>query len=154
MNKNTTMPFILGIIIVAALAFVLAWQNSKQQVLPTNQMPSLSTDEERTSSEDVATTDIIKVETNIDTAVKVKSSSVKGYTLAQVAVHNTKSDCWTTINGGVYNVTTWISNHPGGESAIMSLCGTDGSSTFNGKHGGQPRPVSELAGFKIGILKQ
>jgi cytochrome b involved in lipid metabolism len=76
------------------------------------------------------------------------------YTLAQVALHNSASSCWTAINGGVYDVTTWINQHPGGPEAILSLCGTDGSAAFNGQHGGQARPAAELASFKIGTLIQ
>lgn len=76
------------------------------------------------------------------------------YTLAQVATHNSAQSCWTAINGGVYDVTAWVSQHPGGAQAILSLCGTDGSSAFNGQHGGERRPAQELAGFKIGTLIQ
>lgn len=76
------------------------------------------------------------------------------YTLADVAKHNNKTSCWTVVNGGVYNVTSWISQHPGGEQAIISMCGIDGSDAFNGQHGGQRRPANELASFKIGTLAQ
>jgi len=76
------------------------------------------------------------------------------YTLAQVATHNNASSCWTAINGNVYDVTTWINQHPGGRAPILSLCGTDGSAAFNGQHGGQARPAAELATFKIGTLAQ
>ncbi len=79
--------------------------------------------------------------------------TVTSYTLAQVATHNTASNCWSVVNGGVYNLTSWIGQHPGGQSAIKSMCGLDASADFNGQHGGQARPVSELAGFKIGVLK-
>ncbi|HVM91152.1 MAG TPA: cytochrome b5-like heme/steroid binding domain-containing protein [Verrucomicrobiae bacterium] len=76
------------------------------------------------------------------------------YTMADVQKHNSGSSCWTAINGNVYDVTNWINQHPGGPDAILSLCGTDGSSAFNGQHGGQGRPESELATFKIGTLTQ
>jgi cytochrome b involved in lipid metabolism len=76
------------------------------------------------------------------------------YTLADVSKHNNKADCWTTINGGVYNVTAWISKHPGGAQAIIGLCGIDGSDAFNGQHGGERRPATELASFKIGDLSK
>ena len=76
------------------------------------------------------------------------------YTMAQVATHNSATSCWTTINGNVYDVTTWINQHPGGKQAILSLCGVDGTAAFNGQHGGQSRPESELAAFKIGTLAQ
>lgn len=76
------------------------------------------------------------------------------YTMADVAEHNSASSCWTAINGSVYDVTSWIDQHPGGAAPILSLCGTDGSSAFNAQHGGQRRPESELATFKIGTLSQ
>jgi cytochrome b involved in lipid metabolism len=75
------------------------------------------------------------------------------YTMATVATHNTSSNCWTAVNGSVYNVTSWISQHPGGAGAILGMCGVDASSAFDAQHGGQRRPESELASFKIGTLK-
>ena len=80
------------------------------------------------------------------------SNTGKTYTLAEVATHTDAKSCWTTISGGVYDVTSWISQHPGGRDAILSLCGKDGSDAFNGQHGGQARPAAELASFKIGTL--
>ncbi|MCX6719237.1 MAG: hypothetical protein NTZ38_02580 [Candidatus Taylorbacteria bacterium] len=77
-----------------------------------------------------------------------------GYTMAQIKAHATASNCWTAVNGKVYDVTPWINQHPGGTRAIISMCGIDGSSAFNGQHGGQRRPASELASFVIGSLVQ
>jgi len=76
------------------------------------------------------------------------------YTLAQIATHNNASSCWTAVNGDVYDVTAWINQHPGGAQAILGMCGIDGSDAFNGQHGGQRRPATELASFKIGTLAQ
>ena len=76
------------------------------------------------------------------------------YTMAQVAAHNSQSSCWTAINGSVYDLTQFVGQHPGGSGAIVSICGTDGTDAFNGKHGGQARPAQELAGLKIGTLAQ
>jgi cytochrome b involved in lipid metabolism len=75
-----------------------------------------------------------------------------GYTMAQVAAHSSASSCWAAINGNVYDLTSWVNQHPGGPGAILSLCGTDGSDAFNGQHGGQRRPASELAQFLLGPL--
>ncbi|MDB5194518.1 MAG: conserved rane protein of unknown function [Parcubacteria group bacterium] len=78
--------------------------------------------------------------------------STKTFTLADVAKHASASSCYSIINGGVYDLTAWINQHPGGQDAILSICGKDGSAAFNAQHGGQSRPESELAGFKIGMF--
>lgn len=75
------------------------------------------------------------------------------FSLAEVQKHNSPSDCWSAINGSVYDLTSWISRHPGGPEAIISLCGADGSVLFNGQHGGQRRPASALVLLKIGTLQ-
>ncbi len=80
------------------------------------------------------------------------ASTQQSYTLAQVQQHNTASDCWAAINGGVYNLTDWISQHPGGPERITPLCGTDASAAFNGQHSGQSKPESTLTQFYIGEL--
>jgi len=80
------------------------------------------------------------------------ATSEKTFTLAQVQAHNSAEDCYTAINGSVYDVTSFTTKHPGGSAALISLCGIDGSSAFNGQHGGQQRPANELVNFKIGVL--
>ncbi|MEK7194180.1 MAG: cytochrome b5-like heme/steroid binding domain-containing protein [Patescibacteria group bacterium] len=75
-----------------------------------------------------------------------------GATLTTVAKHNSRSSCWSAINGSVYDLTSWIPNHPGGKQAILSLCGIDGSQSFNNQHGGSSKVARILGGFKIGTL--
>lgn len=85
--------------------------------------------------------------------VTPNTTTLSSYTLADVASHKTQADCWTVVNGDVYNVTSWIAQHPGGAQAIISMCGVDGSAGFDGQHGTARRPATELASFKIGTLK-
>ena len=75
-----------------------------------------------------------------------------GYTLAEVAKRNTQAECWVVIDGGVYDLTEWIRQHPGGSGAIRSLCGTDGTDQFNSQHGGEARPSSTLDRYYLGPL--
>ena len=75
-----------------------------------------------------------------------------GYTMAKVKENNSASSCWSIINGNVYDLTKWISSHPGGRSAITGMCGRDGTSTFNGKHRGDGGPASILSGYLLGPL--
>jgi cytochrome b involved in lipid metabolism len=75
-----------------------------------------------------------------------------GYTMEKVRENNSASSCWSIINGNVYDLTKWISSHPGGRSAITGICGRDGTSTFNGKHRGDGGPASILSGYLLGPL--
>lgn len=43
---------------------------------------------------------------------------------AQVAKHATARDCWLVISGGVYDVTAYLSEHPGGEDVVLDMAGT------------------------------
>lgn len=84
----------------------------------------------------------------------VSTGSASGtITMAQVATHNSPTDCWSAIDGKVYNLTQWINKHPGGAVVIKALCGKDGSAGFNGQHQGQRRPADELSRFLVGALK-
>ena len=80
--------------------------------------------------------------------------SASGYTMAKVKTHASAASCWSVINGNVYDLTAWINQHPGGSSAILSLCGTDGTSGFTGMHQGQRKPESRLSGYLLGPLSK
>merc|ERR1712060_1009713 len=57
-----------------------------------------------------------------------------GYTLDEVAKHTSKSDCWVVVNGEVLDVTKFLSEHPGGELAILTFAGKDATEEFNMIH--------------------
>ncbi len=87
-----------------------------------------------------------------DTPATVTPAVSTGISSATVAQHSSRTSCWTSINGSVYDLTSWIPKHPGGEQAILQLCGTDGSAKFNGMHGGDKAKEKLLSGFKIGTF--
>ncbi len=53
------------------------------------------------------------------------------YTMAQVAQHKTITDCWSAVNGGVYNLTNWLPRHMFGPFTVAAICGVDSSAIFN-----------------------
>jgi cytochrome b involved in lipid metabolism len=71
---------------------------------------------------------------------------------AEIRTHNSKSDCWSIVNGNVYNLTSYVSRHPGGQSVIANICGKDGSSAFTNQHSNQGRPNNVLSGFLLGAV--
>ena len=82
------------------------------------------------------------------------SATPAGYTMEQVKANNTATKCWSAIDGKVYDLTNWISSHPGGAGAITSLCGTDGTSAYINQHKGQSRPGSTLTAYLLGPLNK
>ena len=92
-------------------------------------------------------------QSNANTSTQTESDSAKTISMTEVQSANNEQKCWTVIEGSVYDLTDWAAKHPGGKQNILKLCGTDGTSFFNGKHGGQPQPVSTLEGYKIGTLE-
>ncbi len=69
--------------------------------------------------------------------------------LATISQHNSGSDCWTALNGKVYNLTSYIAQHPGG-SAMNVICGIDGTQIMSGQH---PSSYEAIVGsLQIGIL--
>jgi cytochrome b involved in lipid metabolism len=52
-----------------------------------------------------------------------KTVSMQEYTWEEVAKHRTANDAWTIVKGKVYDVTNYLSTHPGGESLLLRKCG-------------------------------
>merc|ERR1719287_227500 len=59
---------------------------------------------------------------------------MSAYTMEEVAKHTSKTDCWVVVEGQVLNVTNFLSEHPGGELAILTFGGKDATEEFNMIH--------------------
>jgi hypothetical protein len=71
-------------------------------------------------------------------------------TLDEVKKHNSAGDCWSIIDGNVYDLTNWVESHPGGKERITAICGKDGTSSFLGKHSNSNSAKSQLTRFELG----
>lgn len=130
MDKNRLISVVVGIILVTAVGSLVFLQKNS--------------DLEQSA---------ITAETAQDSNGATPTSSpseTAGISATEVAMHNSRQSCWSTINGSVYDLTSWIPKHPGGELAILGLCGIDGSGKFTRKHGGSSKQEMILSGFKIG----
>ncbi|MEN9710592.1 MAG: hypothetical protein RL441_584 [Actinomycetota bacterium] len=74
------------------------------------------------------------------------------YTAAEVHLHNKRSDCWTIVSGGVYNLTAFVARHEGGTAVIIGMCGVDATVGFLAQHQGENSPTRTLATYRIGAL--
>ncbi len=88
-----------------------------------------------------------------DPAPVATTSSQVALTKEEVSKHNQRGDCWSIVDGYVYNLTNWIDQHPGGASRIISLCGVDGTSNFLGQHSGSSSAKSRLKNYELGKLE-
>lgn len=60
-------------------------------------------------------------------------SQPKKYSWSEISKHKQYNDCWTVINGKVYDVTSWVPNHPGG-MLILNGAGRDSTPLFLSYH--------------------
>ncbi len=80
------------------------------------------------------------------------AAQLPNYTLAQVATHNSSTDCWIILNKTeVYNVTAFLSLHPAGPGPITPYCGKDATAAFNGVNHSSGA-VAEEATYLVGNL--
>ncbi len=80
------------------------------------------------------------------------------YTIAQVATHDSASDCYMAIDNNVYDLTDYIarSTHKAGMAVVSAECGKDATTIFNMVHTGRKatKAYDQLAGYYIGTLVQ
>ena len=60
---------------------------------------------------------------NPDLARKFETG-VKHFTMADVAQHRSSNDCWIVLFKKVYDVTSFVKQHPGGALALWNVAGT------------------------------
>ncbi|XAR50688.1 hypothetical protein NMG60_11005083 [Bertholletia excelsa] len=76
----------------------------------------------------------------------------KVLTRSVVSLHNKRSDCWIIIKNKVYDVTSYVEEHPGGD-AILAHAGDDSTEGFYGpQHGTGAFQLIE--DFYVGDLEQ
>ncbi|CAK9323629.1 unnamed protein product [Citrullus colocynthis] len=52
------------------------------------------------------------------------------FTLAEVASHDNRNDCWLIIEDKVYDVTKFLEDHPGGDEVLLAGVGKDATNDF------------------------
>ncbi|RZB60064.1 Cytochrome B5-like protein isoform C, partial [Glycine soja] len=57
----------------------------------------------------------------------------KSYSKTEISLHNKRTDCWIIIKNKVYDVTSYVEEHPGGD-AILAHAGDDSTEGFFGNH--------------------
>lgn len=81
---------------------------------------------------------------------RVKMGEEKHISMEELSKHNSAEDVWISIQGKVYDVTTWLKDHPGGDLPLLNLAGQDVTDAFVAYHPGTA--WQHLHRFYIGRL--
>tara|TARA_B100000745_G_scaffold173343_2_gene113576 strand:+ start:6667 stop:7089 length:423 start_codon:yes stop_codon:yes gene_type:complete len=132
MNKATVT---IAVFIVVGVGLLLIWRSSSLEVF-TN---PIETEEEV----------IVEEESNENSGGFAPMISDE-----ELALHNSKDDCWVSYAGSVYDITDWVGKHPGGMEAIISVCGesTKFEEALNAQHGEDRAQMLPKVGQFIGTL--
>ncbi|KAG4938542.1 hypothetical protein AAZX31_16G072800 [Glycine max] len=76
----------------------------------------------------------------------------KSYSKTEISLHNKRTDCWIIIKNKVYDVTSYVEEHPGGD-AILAHAGDDSTEGFFGPQHAT-RVFDMIEDFCIGDLEQ
>ncbi len=91
------------------------------------------------------------------TAGQTTSGKLAGFTASDIASHTSTSDCWVSLDGNVYDLSAYLTVHPGGVSAIANQCGHDATSAFHSMGGRgrdhSPRATALLKNYYKGVLQ-
>jgi len=72
---------------------------------------------------------------------------------SDVSSHSTKKDLFVVIHDKVYNASTFIDEHPGGEEVLLDVGGQDATEAFEDVgHSDEAREI--LEGLLVGTLKR
>ncbi len=81
------------------------------------------------------------------------TKEVSQITTAAVSSHSSASNCWIILQNKAYNVTTYLSQHPGGSETIIPYCGKDATTAFNtikDGRGHSPKAMENASQYYVG----
>ncbi|KAL4788329.1 cytochrome b5-like heme/steroid binding domain-containing protein [Aspergillus varians] len=80
-------------------------------------------------------------------------SAEKEFTFKEIADHNTKKDLYLVVHDKVYDCTSFVDEHPGGEEVLLDVGGQDSTEAFEDVgHSDEAREI--LDGLLVGNLKR
>ncbi|CAA0833051.1 Cytochrome b5 isoform A [Striga hermonthica] len=73
--------------------------------------------------------------------------------MEEASQHNTSEDCWIVIDGKVYDVSSYLDEHPGGDDVLLRATGKDATEEFEDA-GHSKTARDQMEQFFIGELDQ
>ncbi|KAF5801364.1 putative cytochrome b5-like heme/steroid binding domain-containing protein [Helianthus annuus] len=79
------------------------------------------------------------------------TSDTKILSFEEVSKHNHSTDCWLIISGKVYDVTSFLDDHPGGDQVLVLASGKDATENFE-EVGHTENAIEKMKDFYVGEL--
>lgn len=76
-------------------------------------------------------------------------STPKQYFFSEISKHDMDNDLWFVYNRKVYDITSFVDEHPGGADTLMSVAGKDGTAEFDSV-GHSAEAIELLEKFYVG----
>uniref|UniRef100_A0A3Q0QU17 Cytochrome b5 type B n=1 Tax=Amphilophus citrinellus TaxID=61819 RepID=A0A3Q0QU17_AMPCI len=67
---------------------------------------------------------------NVEQTCETVDDDVKCYTFEEIRVHNMSNDTWLIIHDKVYDISSFLEEHPGGEEVLLEQAGADATESF------------------------
>ena len=80
----------------------------------------------------------------------------KRFTLEDVARHASPEDCWMAIDRSVYDLTSYLPEHPSKSGIVEPWCGKEATQAYRTKMKGRPHSPEAynlLTQYGIGVLE-
>ncbi|KAI0325977.1 hypothetical protein GY45DRAFT_1374345 [Cubamyces sp. BRFM 1775] len=90
-----------------------------------------------------------------DSDAKNANDNLKTFSLDEIAKHNNKNDAWLILDNKVYDVTSFLTEHPGGANAILTYAGkatVDVTNEYKGIHDAYANSLRDK--MLIGVLSE
>lgn len=85
----------------------------------------------------------------IDSAVAAVDDG-QTYSRAEIAAHHTLDDAWIVVDDDVFDVTTFLDEHPGGATVVLGYLGSDATDAFEvGTRGDAPCIASRALSLHV-----
>lgn len=78
----------------------------------------------------------------------------KQYSMEEVSRHNSETDCWIVVANKVYDVTSFLDRHPGGQEALLAWGGREATNAVLTNISHPDTVEGTLEDFLVGRLKK
>ena len=157
-NSSTKILIATIAIVIVGIAGTAAWIMSQPKKLQVQSTDSMSTVTMKSKDSKISSMSKMIIDSDISkpTDVNQKEASAIKISMAELAKHNNDKDCYIAYKKEVFDITSFLPNHTGGEKKPLKYCGkvTDNfSEIHSGGNFDEGQVAAMLKPRLIGVLE-